>query len=301
MTTDTHEPTALERGDVLPEDQDLDPEHPDAEVVAADLTSKLDEEKSETEAKKDSRIPASRHKEILEKEREKRAEVERQLALYQNGQQVASINTEITAMEDKVAQLEKDYANLLTDGEIDKATNVMAQIRKAERDMSEAKSDMKIQAAEARATERARYGTALERIESAYPTLNEDHDEFDSELMAEVVELKDAYQIKGFTPTQALQKAVKALVEPRTSRQEIATSSTPRVSEKDVAAERRAEAVGKTAKAVARTPPNVSRSGLDSDRLGGGAADARAVVGMSQAEFAKLSEAQLSKMRGDTL
>ena len=127
MTTDTHEPTALERGDVLPEDQDIDPEHPDAEVVAADLTSKLDEEKSETEAKKDSRIPASRHKEILEREREKRADVERQLAQYQNGQQVASINTEITAMEDKVAQMEKEYANLLTDGEIDKATSVMAQ------------------------------------------------------------------------------------------------------------------------------------------------------------------------------
>lgn len=166
--------------------------------------------------------------------------------------------------------------------------------------MAEAKSDMKIHAAEIRATERARYSTSLERIESAFPTLNPDHDEYDEELMAEVVELKDAYQIKGFTPTQALQKAVKALVEPRTTRQEMATSSTPRVNDKDVAAERKKDAVGRTAAAVGKTPPSLARTGTDSDRMGG-PADIHAVMKMSQAEFAKLSEDQLAKLRGDTL
>lgn len=304
MTTDVHEPTALERGDILQEDKDIDPENPDAEAAAAALASTLDAEKTEVDAdakdpKKDTRIPLSRHEAVLNKERERRADLERQLAQYQNGKQVADINTEITAMEDKVLQMEKDYANLLTDGEIDKATAIMAQIRRAERDMAEAKSDMKIHAAEARATERARYSTSLERIEAAFPTLNPDHEEYDEAVMAEVVELKDAYQIKGFTPTQALQKAVKALVEPRTTRQEMATSSTPRVSDKDVAAERKKEAVGRTSAAVGKTPPSLSRAGADSDKMGG--LDARAVMGMSQADFAKLSEAQLSKIRGDTL
>lgn len=306
MTQDTHEPTALERGDILPDDdtKDLDPENPDAEVIAADLTSKLDEEKmsaEEKEAKKDTRIPAARHKEILEKEREKRADVERQLAQYQNGQQLADVNEEITALENKVLGLEKEYANLLTDGEVDKATAVMSQIRKAERDMAESKSDMKIHAAEIRATERARYNTSLDRIESAFPTLNPDHDDFDAEMMAEVVELKEAYQLKGLTPTVALQKAVKALVEPRTTRQEVATSSSPRVDERDVAAERKADAVTKTSKAIAKTPPSLARTGTDSDKLGGGAYDAKQVMGMSQRDFAKLTEEQLSKMRGDTL
>ena len=296
-------PTALERGDILEEEKDVDPENPDAEAAAADLTSKLETEKAEAEPKdpkKDSRIPLSRHEAVLNKERERRAELERQLAQYQNGQQVANVNQEITALEDQVMKLEKDYANLLTDGEIDKATSVMAQIRKAERDMAEAKSDMKIHAAEARATERARYSTSLERIESAFPTLNPDHDDFDAELMAEVVELKDAYQMKGHTPTQALQKAVKALVEPRTTRQELATSSAPRVTDKDVAAERKKDAVGRTSAAVGKTPPNLVRAGTDSDRMGG-TLDARAVMNMSQAEFAKLSEDQLAKLRGDTL
>lgn len=302
-------PTALERGDILPEEQDVDPDNPDEtkvkteeEKAAAELEAKLEAEKDAEakDPKKDTRIPLSRHEAVLNKEREKRADLERQLAQYQNGQQVAEVNENITALENKVMGLEKEYASLLTDGEVDKATAVMAQIRKAERDMAEAKSDMKIQAAEIRATERVRYGTTLERIESAFPELNPDHDEYDEELMAEVAELKEAYQLKGHTPTVALQKAVKALVEPRTTRQEIATSATPRVSEKEVAAERKADAVSKTAKAVAKTPPSLARTGMDNDKSGG-VYDAKSVINLSQKDFAKLSEEELSKLRGDTL
>jgi hypothetical protein len=251
----------VDRGDNLPED-DLDPADPDGELAAAEAAKKLEDEieadkgdEDDKAKKKDSRIPESRHKAILEKEREKRADLERQLAQYQSGQQVANINVEITALENSVIKMEKDYANLLTDGEVDKAATVMAQIRKAERDMAEAKSDMKIQAAEARATERARYNIALERIEGAFPELNPDHDDFSEETMQEVVDLKDAYQLKGMTPTQALQKAVKLLVEPRTTKQEVATTSQPRVNEKGVAAERKAEAVKKNVDAAAKTPP----------------------------------------------
>ena len=304
-----NDPEALARGDILPEgagpdEKDIDPEHPDAETVAADLESKLEEEKTEAEekeSKKDTRIPESRHKAILEKEREKRADLERQLAQYQNGQQVADVNQQITAAEDSIMKMEKEYANLLTDGEIDKATTLMAEIRRAERGMAEAKSDMKIHAAESRATERARYNTSLERIESAFPELNPDHEDYSDELMAEVAELKDAYQMKGLTPTAALQKAVKALVEPRTTRQEMATTSTPRVSDKDVAAERRKDAVGKAVKASGQQPTNLSRSGVDSDKMGMGRHDINRVMGMSQKEFAALSEADLAAMRGDTL
>ncbi len=299
---------SADRGDDLPED--INPDDPDAELAAAEAAKKLeaeiekDEEGDDDEAKskkKDSRIPESRHKAILEKEREKRAELERQLAQYQSGQQVASINTEITKLEDSVLKMEKDYAALLTDGEVDKAAAVMAQIRKAERDMAEAKSDMKIQAAESRATERARYNIALERIEAAFPELNPDHDSFSEDTMQEVVDLKDAYQLKGMTPTQALQKAVKLLVEPRTTRQEVATTSQPKVDEKSVAAERKTEAVKKGVETAAKTPPNLSKVGLDGDKLGGGKLDAKAVMSMSQKEFAKLSEADLALMRGDSI
>lgn len=296
-----------DRGDNLPEDNvvaDVEDVKDDPKVkeLKEEIDAEAEEAKDEEpKAKKDSRIPLSRHKEILEKEREQRASLERQLAQYQNGQQVANVNEEITALENSVLKLEKEYANLLTDGEIDKATAVMQQIRKAERDMAESKSDMKIHAAEIRATERARYSTALERVEAAFPTLNPDHDDYDEAAMAEVADLKSAYEMKGLTPTAALQKAVKMIVEPRTTRQEVATSSNPRVGEKDIAAERKKDAVEKTVKAVGKTPPSLSRVGLDGDKLGGGANSAEAVMKMSQREFAQLSEESLAKMRGDDL
>ena len=296
-----------DRGDNLPEDNvvaDVEDVKDDPKVkeLKEEIDAEAEEAKDEEpKSKKDSRIPLSRHKEILEKEREQRASLERQLAQYQNGQQVANVNEEITALENSVLKLEKEYANLLTDGEIDKATAVMQQIRKAERDMAESKSDMKIHAAEIRATERARYSTALERVEAAFPTLNPDHDDYDEAAMAEVADLKSAYEMKGLTPTAALQKAVKMIVEPRTTRQEVATSSNPRVGEKDIAAERKKDAVEKTVKAVGKTPPSLSRVGLDGDKLGGGANSAEAVMRMSQKEFAQLSEEALAKMRGDDL
>ena len=280
----------------------------DAATLEASLKEKEPEAEPEVEvedddkkAKKDTRIPLSRHKEILEREREARTALERQLAQFHHGDQIANVNEEITKLENSVLSLEKDYAQQLTDGDIDKATATMAKIRAAERNMAEAKSDMKIQAAESRAIERTRYVTALERIENAYPVLNEDHDDFDKDLMSEVIDLKDAYQLKGLTPTLAMQKAVKMLVEPRTSRQEIATSSVPRVSAGDVAADRKKDAVSRTSAAVSKSPPSLKDVGKDSDKLGGGRVDANAVMNMSQKEFAALDEKTLAQMRGDTL
>lgn len=299
---------ALARGDILPDEVDADDTA--GETAAAELEKDIEKDaekeaaKEEKDPKKDSRIPLSRHEAVLAKEREKRADLERQLAQYQNGQQVADVNQQITAAEDAIMKMERQHAELLSDGEIDKAVALMSQIRRAERDMAEAKSDLKIHAAEIRATERARYNTGLERIEAAYPELNPDHEDYNEELMTEVAELKDAYQLKGHTPTAALQKAVKALVEPRTTKQEMATSSTPRVSEKDVAAERKKDAVAKTEKATRATPPNLSKAGLDSDRLGAGSSEAASIMKMSQAEFKKFADSNpeaLARARGDIL
>lgn len=303
-------PDHAARGDFLREEVDVDPDNPDADLPAVKDDPKVKELEDEIkdddkpavdDKKKDSRIPLSRHKEILEKEREQRAALERQLAQYQQGDQLKDMNAELTTAENSIIKMEKEYAVLLTDGEIDKATALMQQIRKAERDMAEVKSDMKIHAAEIRATERARYNTAIERVEAAFPELNPDSQEYNSETAAEVLDLMEAYKSRGMTPTTALQKAVKMIVEPRTARQEAATTAQPRVSDKDVAAERKKEGVAATAKAIAKTPPSLTRTGLNSDRLGGGALDAAAVMKMSQKEFAQLSESDLSKLRGDNL
>ena len=308
----------LDRGDDFTptDDDDIDPEDPDKEVKKPAKAAKAEEEgvveeegKEEEEEKEEKEekpkgkakaIPLDRHKQILEREREARAELERKLAAYQQGQKVADINEDLTKMEDKVLAMEKQYNKLLADGEVDKAAELMSQIRRAEREIVQLQADMKIQASVAQATESARYNIALERIEEAYPMLNPDSDEFDSELLADVADMKAMYQQRGMTPTEALQKAVKRIVGQTSRTQQRATEVTPRVSEKDIAAERKKQAVAKTIDATKRQPPSTKDVGMDSDKAGA-TLSPKDVMRMSQDDFMKLTEEQLSKLRGDTI
>lgn len=309
----------LDRGDdFTPTDEDdVNPENPDkgatdakslknpfddkTEPKAEEKAGEKEEEESDDKPKgKGKAIPLDRHKQILEREREQRAELERKLAQYQQGQKVADINEDLTKMEDKVLAMEKQYNKLLADGEVDKAAELMSQIRRAEREIVQMQADLKIQASVVQATEAARYNIALERIEEAYPQLNPDAEEYDQDLLMDVADMKQMYQQRGMTPTEALQKAVKRIVGQEGRVQKQATEVTPRVSEKDVAAERKKAAVAKTVDAISRTPPNTANLGLDSDKAGG-MLTAKKVMSMSQDEFAKLTEEDLRKLRGDDI
>lgn len=299
----------VDRGDLLiPEDTDLDPENPDAKLDAPEVDPKVAELEAEVLAdaekgdKRDNRIPAARHKEILEKERAKTAALVAEIAQLKQRGQVAEntgvANADFAAIEADVLKLEDEYANLLTDGEIKKATAVMAKIRQAERYMAETKADLKIQTATTQARESAQYQTVLSRIESAYPELNPDHDDYSAAVEQRVIKMSRMNQQDGMTPSAALQDAVDTIIGTSTAKQEAATTVTPRV---PAGAERKKDAATAANKAISKTPPALSRVGLDSDKLGGGQASAAAVISMSQKEFAQLSDSALAKLRGDEL
>ena len=271
-----------------------------ADKDPADKDLDADDKTSDKTDKKDSRIPLSRHEKILQKERDARQAAERELKKYQGGAQIADLNADVAAAETKVSALEKEYAKLITDGESEKAAAKMTEIRRTEREISEAKNDAKIAAAVARTTENMRYSTALERIESEYPVLNEDHDEFDESVFSEVVELMNGYKAQGYTPTDALQKAVKKELGAKTAAQTKAVTVKPNVDPKQVAAERKKDAATKTADAVESTPASTTKVGVDSDKIGG-ALSAKAVMTMNQKDFAKLSDEALARLRGDEL
>lgn len=302
--SDTGGTATLDRGDDFFPDIDKDADRPtDKEVAVKDDADPEDEDEDggDKDAKgkrRDSRIPLKRHEQLLAKERSQREALERQLAQYQNGQRVAQTNEQLTKMEDSILGMEKEYNRLLADGEIDKATELMSQIRRAERSISDAKAEYREQVIESRAREAARYDIVLERIEESYPELNEDSAEYDTDMVQDVLDLKRVYQGRGMTPTKALQEAVKKLLGQEGREQKTATEVAPRVSDKDVAAERKRLAVGKAADAVRRTPPNAKDIGMDSDKAGGGLSP-KDVMSMSQEEFAKLTEDQLSRLRGD--
>lgn len=286
--------------DDLEIDPDLDPENPDA----GDPRGKVDPDADPDapadgkSAKRDTRIPLSRHKEMLARERAQREAAEQRLAQYERGQQVSRTNEELTKAEDGILKMERDYNKLLADGEIEKASELMTKIRQAERAITESKAELRAQTIEVRAREAARYDIVLERIEEAYPVLDENSDDYDPEMVTDVADLKAVYQKRGMPPSKALQEAVKKLLGQKGRDQTQATDVAPRVTEKDVAAERKKLAAGKAADANRRTPPNARDVGLDSDKAGGGLSP-KDVMNMSQDDFDKLTEEQLAKLRGD--
>lgn len=307
--SDTGGTNTVDRGDELVPPVVVTPppvaEDPKVKALEVEIDAEIDEKDDEKdEARKDSRIPQARHKEILEKERAKTS-----AALAENAQlkQRAQLSTagneagvEFAAVEAQILVMEDEYATLLTDGEIKKATAVMARIRASERQMADARADLKVRASSLQAQEVSRYDTALTRIETAYPQLNPDHEAYSEVTMNRVARMARANQADGMTSVAALQDAVETIIGADTTQQQRATSDTPRA-EKDVGAERKAAAVAKVVAAVAKTPPSLNRVGLDSDKRGTVDHEAATVINMSQKDFANVSDADLAKLRGDTV
>lgn len=307
---------APDRGDLLPGDKPTPAADPapaddpavqalEAELGADDAADDAADATPADKTKKGGIIPLDRHQAVLDKERAKNAALAAELkALKERGNVKADAETSTAALakiEADVTAMEAEYAQLLTDGQTKEATQVMAKIRAAERQMADTRAELKIQVATQNAVETARYETALSRVEAAYPVLNPDHAEYDAKVEARVARLSRANVADGMTQTAALQDAVDTILGAETTAQEKATTVTPRVPTKDVAAERKAAAVAKTAAAVAATPPSLNKVGVATDKDGGGKLDAQAVISMSQDQFAKLSEAALAELRGDVI
>jgi hypothetical protein len=302
----------IDRGDDFTPTEDDTPTVDDKAKVGVTEDDKLvkDEVKDEAEPKaedkpapkKDTRIPLARHEELLAKERERRTALETELANTRQGQRVATTNADITKAEEKLLTLEAEHAQLVTDGDAKKAAGKMTEIRKLERSIIESRAELNTQAAEARAYERVRYDMVCDRLEEAYPTLDEKHESFDAAKSAEVMELMQGYVATGkYTRADALQKAVKLLMPATTTRQEVAVESDVRVDAAEVAKQARTLAArGKAADAAAKQPPDIGKVGLDSDKVGG-KLDAAKAIKLSQDQFAKLDDETLSKIRGDEL
>ena len=283
-----------DRGDSL--DAGAPPEDEPIVDPLAGEAEEADEAKDE-KPKKDSRIPLARHKEMMDKGRAERDSLVAQIAKLQQGSQVSQTNEAIEATEVKLVAMETEYNKLLADGDIDKATAKMSEIRRLERTVGEQKSNINAQASEARAVERVRYDTVVERLEAAFPQLNPDAEEFDKESTGGVLDLKEAFEAKGLSPSAALQRAVKYVMGAGTAKEKSATSVTPNV---DVAAVRKQEALKRNIAASKSTPASTAKTGLNNDKAGGQLTGERAMA-MSQDEFAGIDEAMLAKLRGDEI
>jgi hypothetical protein len=260
---------------------------------AADDATKAEEDKT------NKNIPLARHKDILSK---KVAEIDRlnaELARTRGVEQSKQETERFAESETKIESLEKEYNKLLADGEIEKASAKMTEIRRMEREVTEYRTAKQAELAQAQAVETVRYQTTLERVEAAFPVLNEDHEDYDEEVVGEVAALMKSFRATGDSASAALQRAVKYVLRPETKKQESATETKVRVDSKAVEKTRREQAIERNVDAAKRTPANTAKAGTDN--TDGGVLTADKVMKMSQAAFAKLDEKELERLRGDTL
>lgn len=192
---------------------------------------------------------------------------------------------------------EVEYQNMVLDGETDKAVALRREIRKAER----ATLEFEMRQEMSQTVTQDRQMTALQQaanaMEEAYPVFNSNSESFDQDMTNEVVELRDAFIMKGYEAVDALSKAVKYVVKDHdldASAQE-APSLAGKAQKTDEVAKKRAQ-VNKKLRAAEAQPPELP--GESSANHGDKPLD---VSTLTEDEFAALPEATLKRLRGDIM
>lgn len=251
--------------------------------------------------KKEPRIPKSRFDEQVGKEREAReaaerraAELERQLV---ERQQQERQSADVEAVEAKIGEMEKQYSQLLLDGEADKAAQIMSQIRKAERQIATTEAEARTAQRTTQILESERVELAIAQAESQFPQLNPESEEFDEQIVNFVLaEQQRLIKTQGLAPSKALGRAAESVMK-RFAPQEQAAPQKGLA--KAAAEDRKAEQVKKNLAASKSQPASMKDSGMDSDKAG--ASGLPDPTKMTSDEWAALPEATKARLRGDVL
>ena len=284
VAEDAEEETATEEPEeIVSEDEQSTEEEttPDAELEEEPVV--------EEKAVKKPMVPKARLDEVLAKQKA----LQKQLDEINAANEKAEEAPESYDFDAK----EVEYQNMVLDGETEKAVALRREIRKAER----ATLEYEMRQEMSQTVNQDRQMTALQQaanaMEDAYPVFNRDSDDYNEDMTNEVVELRDAFIMKGYEAVDALSKAVKYVVKDHDldQAQESAPSLAGKAQKSDELAKKRAQ-VSKKLKAAEAQPPELP--GESSSMHGERAMDLSA---MTEEEFAALPEATLKRLRGDIL
>lgn len=288
----------VDRGDnFTPTDDDAAPEvkKVDAEpkVDTTDPEAKKDgEDKDEKGKKKEHFIPKSRFDEINQKAKAKEAALQAEIQKLREAAEANKVDANIEQIDAKVKELDEKYDDAMMDGDKAKAREIKAELRKYEKARADMVSHAYSAQAQIAAIEQYRYDNALDAIEAQYPVLNEANEDFDPEMTVEIADLMAFHQQKGMSKADALKKAALTLLGPPKGKETPPDANALR-------AQRSEEARKKAAEAIGKQPPDISKVGQDSDKLGGGELKPKDLLKMTPEQFSKLDEATLSRLRGD--
>lgn len=293
---DTGGNTPEDRGDsVDPAVADLTPE-----VTDADPMQKGEPEEPEAEPKKDDepRIPKAEFDRRIARERDRTAAAEARAATAEQAAVAANHGADLVRMEQDIVSMEAKHAQLLLDGETEKAALLVGEIRRAERQIALTESSRMSVRAKEMAKEEIRFEATIEQMESVYPVLDPKTEDYSQDLVDEVLMMKEGYEARGMAASAALKKAV-GYVMRGTEAPKAADEPKGLGAKDDKGGTRKAAQVAKNVDTAARQPAKTAGVGLDTDKTG--STFPEDAESMTQEEFAALPDSARAKMRGDAL
>jgi len=285
---ETEEPVAEESEETVAEDESVEQPEEGTEQDDAEVEAEEEPVAKEKPAKKPM-VPKARLDEVLAKQKA----LQKQLDEINAANEKAEEAPESYDFDAK----EVEYQNMVLDGETEKAVALRREIRKAEREQLEYEMRQEM----SQTVNQDRQMTALQQaasaMEDAYPVFDRNSDDFNEDMTNEVVELRDAFIMKGYEAVDALSKAVKYVVKDHDldQAQESVPSLAGKAQKTDELAKKRAQ-VSKKLKAADAQPPELP--GESSSTHGEKALD---LSTMTEEEFDALPEATLKRLRGDIL
>lgn len=201
-------------------EEDSEEEEPETEPAIAEDTGEetvLAEDEGSTQqpegtveegidgtAPKEPMIPKSRFDEVLAKQKALQKKLEEALT-----PKIEDVKEAPTF--DFMAK-EQEYQTLLLEGDTETATKIRSEIRDAERQQMMYEVQAKMGQTVSQNQEMVDLQTKATQLEAIHPELNQADPSFNQDKTNEVLELRDAYMVQGYTGADALQKSVDLLM-----------------------------------------------------------------------------------------
>ena len=297
------EPVAEAPEEVEEEVEETTAEVEEAEEEVEEVEEQPEEEVAELEEEpvpepkpkgKGQTVPKSRMDEVIAE----RNELRREMEALKEAQKPAAPAAPAYDFEAK----EKQYQDLILDGEAEKASALRSEINQKTRETLSAELAQEVETTITRKNEESALQLAADKLQVDYPQFNEDSSDYDEALTQEVIDLRDAFIIKGERPVDALAKASSFIIKnhdlttpapEEESSKGLAGKAAPAKKAVDEVSKKRAE-VAKKLDAASKQPPELP--GESSSSHGEKAVD---ISTLSEEEFNALPEATLKRLRGD--
>lgn len=259
------------------------------ENIKASEEEEEEEEAEEAKPKKHRQTANERIQELISKNKEKEAAYQAKIKELEEQNSRVKLAENVEEAENKIQEMEEQYANLLADGELKKAAELRKEMRAMERAVVQAQARQEAMQAKEMTKEELKYDTTVSTLEGLYPQINPESAEYDIDVVQEVLALHQGLMSQGLPPSMAIQRAVKYVLGAAAPKEE-----SPK---EDRGLQRTKDAKVRNAEAAQRQPASTTKIGADSDKVGKpGGID---IMKMSQDDFAKLSDDSLAKLRGD--